>query len=536
MLSDPFISNTLRPLFSHALSLKLETINLDAFIRNFSKGQTLPAKIVQVLPENKAVVEIRGEKLLLQFPHSVLQGQNISIKIEQMQPNLVLKLTDFPSSGVTKTNLDQTKTETFTPNQKTDTTSFQSRAVDTISKIPVANKDAGPVAKDGQIPSSEKTPVLFSNTDLNQLNIRPGNKMAAEVIRVVETATLQVRLNGNDIIVKHASPQVLKPGDSVYVHARPVSAGKFEMVVEPQKIPSINIRPPIELSILKNYLPARQPMPQMFAALKEIFLEGAQAQLKELNIKPVLLKQLQDNLQVLASKEIKTPDAAQLKEMIDRSGVHYEARVKDFISETNSASKNLLLENDLKGQLMRVAQDLKALSTGTKESRIFGKVVTKLVSQVNQAINNIELQQLIHHFSREEHQPLLIQLPDNLMGEENRFRIYVLPEQKDDSESSAALSSRPFSLVFLLNLSALEDLRIEANIVRDQVSIHIVGTNPDVVQFIQSHALELETLFHEHGFSINVSSDHSTEVSMEAPDSLGQLLVDTPLQVIDLET
>jgi len=97
MLSDNLSPNTLRPIFSHALTLKLETLKLEAFIQNYSAGQTLPGKVVQVLPEQKAVVEIQGEKILLQFSRPVTPGQNIAIKIEQTHPNLVLKLTDFSS-------------------------------------------------------------------------------------------------------------------------------------------------------------------------------------------------------------------------------------------------------------------------------------------------------------------------------------------------------------------------------------------------------------------------------------------------------
>jgi len=47
---------------------------------------------------------------------------------------------------------------------------------------------------------------------------------------------------------------------------------------------------------------------------------------------------------------------------------------------------------------------------------------------------------------------------------------------------------------------------------------------------------ELEDLYLEEGFSINVTSGHQTDISMEVPDSLGQLLIDTPLQMVDLKT
>ena len=94
MLSDNLSPNTLRPIFSNALTLKLETIKLDAFIQNYSSGQTLPGKVIQVLPEQKAVVELQGEKLLLQFARPVNSGQKIAIKIEQIHPSPILKLVE----------------------------------------------------------------------------------------------------------------------------------------------------------------------------------------------------------------------------------------------------------------------------------------------------------------------------------------------------------------------------------------------------------------------------------------------------------
>jgi len=56
------------------------------------------------------------------------------------------------------------------------------------------------------------------------------------------------------------------------------------------------------------------------------------------------------------------------------------------------------------------------------------------------------------------------------------------------------------------------------------------------MHFIQAHVPELEAVFQEEGFTISVSSRHQPEVSMEVPDSLGQLLIDTPLQMVDLKT
>ncbi len=552
MLSDNLSPNTLRPIFSHALSLKLEIIKLEAFIQNYSTGQTLAGKVVQVLPEQKAVVELQGEKLLLQFPRPVNPGQNIAIKIEQVHPSPILKLTEFSSltssQKIAPGNLAKVGAPLNTP--ESDKTSIQYRSADSLSGTPVPGAENGQAAPDtkGTDPLTKAelkatapldkrvTTAPLSKTDLKPLGIEGGQKVKAEVIRVVDRETVQVRFNDNAVTVKYAASQKLQPGEPIYLHAKPIPSGKFVLEVEQIPIPSVTVRPPLEMSVLKNYLPARQPLIQVLAGLKEVFLEGPLTQLRELNIDPVQLQLLQANLPKILSREFKTPDAAQLKEMVDRSGFHYEAKVKDFVLKPGLSNKNVLLENDLKGQLMRLARQLGQIPAGATESTASEKFTGKLMAQVNQAVSNIELQQLTHHFAKEEQHPLLLQLPENLLGEEDRFKIYIFPDQREDAGRESDFHNRIFNLVFLLNLSALGDLRIETKIFKDEISIHITGSNSNAVQFIQAHVPELEDLFQEEGFSISVTSQHQTEVSMEVPDSLGQLLIDTPLQMVDLKT
>jgi hypothetical protein len=532
MLSDNLSPNTLRPIFSHALSLKLETIKLDAFIQNYSAGQTLQGKVVQVLPKQKAVVELQGEKLLLQFPRPVNPGQKIAIKIEQIHPTPILKLTELSSltssQKIAPSNFS--KEASLLNIQGVDKTSIQNRSADSLLGTPA------PDAKNGQATLDRKLPDPLTKNDLKRLGIEVGQKGKAEVLRVVDRETLQVRFNGNAVTIKHAAAQKLQSGDLIHFHARSTASGKFGLEIEPIPIPSSTIRPPLDLSVLKNYLPARQPLVQVLAGLKEIFLEGPLNQLKELNIDPGQLKQLQANLQKIVSGKSKAPDAVRLKEIVDRSGFHYEAKVKDFVLEPGLSNKNALLENDLKGQLMRLARQLEQISNGPTNNTASDKFIGKLMAQMNQAVSNIELQQLTHHFSKEEQHPLLIQLPENLLSEEDRFKVYVFPDQREDSGPEPDSLNQIFNLVFLLNLSALGDLRIETRIFKDEISIHIAGSNSEAVRFIQAHVPELEDSFQNEGFSISVTSRHQTEVSMEIPDSLGQLLVDTPLKMVDLKT
>ncbi|MCZ6541279.1 MAG: flagellar hook-length control protein FliK [Nitrospinae bacterium] len=176
------------------------------------------------------------------------------------------------------------------------------------------------------------------------------------------------------------------------------------------------------------------------------------------------------------------------------------------------------------------------MPAATTETPASNKWIGKLLTQLNQAVSNIELQQLTHHFAREEHHPLLLQLPQHLLGEEERFKIYILPDSGGDSGESTDPHNRAFNIVFLLHLSALGELRIETRVHQNEISIHIIGSNAEVVRFIQEHLPELQASLQEHGFSLSVTSRYQAEVPMEVPDSLDQLLIDHPMQLVDVKT
>ena len=370
--------------------------------------------------------------------------------------------------------------------QGSDKTSIQNRAADSHSGLPVSNKSTVPDAKNGLVSLEGKAADSLSKTDLKQLGIQTGQKVTAEVLNVVDREILQVRYKNNDLIVKQDASQKFQSGDLVHIHAKPTSSEKFSLAVEKIGLPSSAISPSLERTILKNYLPARQPLSQMLEGLRKVFLDESLTPLKELSIDPGLLKQLQANLQKIVSREVKIPGAEQLKEMIDRAGFHYEARIKDYVSGPENSVKNALLESDLKGQLLRLGRELEQVPRGALDRSVSDKFIVKLISQVNQAVSNIELQQLIHHFSKEELQPLLLQLPENLFSGEDRFKIFILPDQREGTDPETDPWNRSFNLVFLLNLSALGDLRIETKVFKEGISIHIMGSNPSAVEFIQN--------------------------------------------------
>ncbi|NIQ03698.1 MAG: hypothetical protein GWM98_27915 [Nitrospinaceae bacterium] len=552
MLSDPLFSNTLRPLFSHQLSLKLETIKLDAFIKNYSPGQVLQGRVTQTFPESKALVEIKGDNILMQFPRPASVGESISLKIEQIQPHPVLKLIAPPSN---KPESLPTPVQTSSPppreghqpepkavNAAADKTSIQSEekpsAPNVIPGKADMKKEAAEVTRQPPsadakgskpAPSVPREVTRFTRTQLQQLGLQEGRGLTGEVIQARGEQTVLVKVQGKQAVIRNFAGPDIRPGFKVQIQARPDGAGGFVLDAEPASAPTLNA------SVLKNYLPHRQPLTVLLSSLKQVLDQMPPAAFKSAGIESGQLEKLQDNILKLMTGEINKMEAPQLKEIVERTGIHYEAKIRDFLNHPVAADKRMILEYDLKGQLMRLSRQLEQMSTGIAEPGSADKITGKLASQVLQAVNTIELQQLVHYFSRQEHHPLLLHLPENLMGSDSAFKVYIRADSEGPG-SSGDPNHRVFNLVFLLNLSALGDLRIETRLHKEELSIHILGSSTEVVQFIQQHIPELEETLKERGFSISIVSRHQPEISLEAPPGLDQLLIDTPMKLVDLKT
>lgn len=68
-----------------------------ASAQRLTVGQSLRGTVVQVLPQNSALVHFPGHPLLLEPVPQLVPGQTIVATVEQIVPTLLLRLTDVPS-------------------------------------------------------------------------------------------------------------------------------------------------------------------------------------------------------------------------------------------------------------------------------------------------------------------------------------------------------------------------------------------------------------------------------------------------------
>ncbi len=96
------------------------------------------------------------------------------------------------------------------------------------------------------------------------------------------------------------------------------------------------------------------------------------------------------------------PDAAQLKDQMDRSGLNYESKVQRMLmGELPSAVA--ALAKDLKGQLLELSHRLDMLTHAETDPR--SREAATVLAQVKRAADALEFQQLSNQFALQEQRP-----------------------------------------------------------------------------------------------------------------------------------
>ncbi|SVA62733.1 uncharacterized protein METZ01_LOCUS115587, partial [marine metagenome] len=91
-------------------------------------------------------------------------------------------------------------------------------------------------------------------------------------------------------------------------------------------------------------------------------------------------------------------------------------------------------------------------------------------------------------------------------------------------------------LVFLLELSALGNLRVDAKMNKESISVRIDVENQDIAQFIDGNLKEFCARLGELGFEVNASCSVVRKIEDNLGNQLNQLLIDDSKRLVDLTT
>jgi hypothetical protein len=271
---------------------------------------------------------------------------------------------------------------------------------------------------------------------------------------------------------------------------------------------------------LKSYLVARQPFGEMVVALQHLvhdpMLRGLDAG---------LLQRLADTLSALLPQATTLPDASGLQAQVDRSGINYEAKVAEVLTQQATLAEQEALAHDLKGQLLELAARLDQASRQ-------GHDVGESLQQVHQALRNIELQQLSNLFAQQEQQSLLLQFLHPAFPTAHTARLYFRVAPRDKGRRQ--VDQQNYTLVFLLDFTALGHVRIDATVHETHIAATIRTTDEAVTHFIAMHTPALSARLHDLGFQSQIDCCTEQHVPLEVEDSFTRLLMADPSPLLDV--
>jgi hypothetical protein len=468
-----------------------------ALKKQLQTGKILQGEIINLLPKGKATLSIAGQKVVAELPklktqdnsigvkpeHSFKLKQKIYARVEKIGPEPVLKLVPPTEQKI---------------QEESYTTSI----------------------------SRKNKPEILKYEKFNELKLSPDKVLQVKVNHVADTNSLSVNFEGQEFLVKAENAKLYRPDTSVRIQFEKTDIGFKPTFIDPLVKPDT-----VDLELVKSYLPSRTPLGKLVGELTRDIL-GSPV-LKELKVSPQLLEKLRETLKVLTPKPGITPDEVEIKEQMEKSGVRYEAKLKQFLTQTEKSKIGQELTKDLKGQLLELLQvtekNIKSLPKQNQSQKIFD-----FQQQVKVSVDSIELNQLSSRISTQENQPLVLQIPNPLSPGDKTINLFI----REDSEGEQGGNNEDknnYNMAFFLNLSALGSVKINANVGPENLAVSMEVEQDDVADFIQNNSVEFEQHMKKKDLNATVECCTRKEV-IPIKDNLIELLVSQNTSLLSVKT
>ena len=295
----------------------------------------------------------------------------------------------------------------------------------------------------------------------------------------------------------------------------------------------------VEASDIKDLLPFKEPFGKMIKNLKSLI----DSPVFETFIKSdsLLIKRLVKTLNLLSPlikpgvspQPQKIFNSKNLKEQIEFSGINYESKVKHIFEGKVPFQIPSKLNMDLKYQLLDLLNTIEPSIQESGNNFEQRRPLMDIIKQLRHAVDNIELHQLTNQLARQENQPIVIQVPDPINFDKT-IKVYIKPTE--DSEENSKQEKEGVLLVFFLNMSALGNLRVDAQVFKESVSIKIKVENINVAKFIDSKLAEFSSSLKDLGSKVHATCCVIPVIKDDIASELNQLLIDDDKRLVDLTT
>ncbi len=456
----------------------------------------LSGVVLKNLPEGGVLINFNGHKVPVDLQNQPAKNQALTVRVETTHPATVLKVLDGGPQSTTSQAASQTQTDSVSTRLR---------------------------------PQGNATASALTQTDLRNLNLKEGQTLRVPIARVLDETTVITRIQQKNVVVHTDGARTLKPGQSLPVTvAGARQPGPLYFLVQSPGPVLQQVTP----GQLKPYLPSLKPLGELLARLAN-FDPGQWSRLAELA--PKAANGLKQTVQELLPGSGRVPDAAQLKAQIERSGLDYEARLKHALERGLTAENRAELAGNLKGRLLQLLRSLPQQTAGAQvEDPAAPNLHPDTRALLQKAVDSIELNQLSNQYARQENQPLLLQIPNPFAHGDPTIKLYLRPA--GDGEGQGRNAKKHFNLVFLLDLSALGNLRVDSRVDAEGLAVTIFTENPDVARYINQRPEQFSAQMAELGFKATLTSQVRENVSLPVDEDFPQALIGDPSRLVDIRT
>ena len=491
--------------------------NLSKFLK---LGALLQATVLESLPEkNKAIIKISNKRIIVETRQALTPGHSFSAQVHKSSPGSPLQIKIIASPPDLR------------PSNFEDKTQISGKSLPDIVTGRVFDKTSTPEPNDRSIVPQANNMISqeMSAREIDSMNLLPGQTIKATVIDISGKNNAVVKFK-NRLITAYFPALSPKPGASASLVVT-AHGDNFRLVAQQDGTPKT-----IDVLKIKALLPFKESFGEMIQKL-DVLINSSEV-IKNLSTETGLVERFVKTLNLFKiqslGKRLPVQDSTQLKEQIDLSGINYEPKVKNFFQGKEPYKVPPDLKVDLKGQLMRLLEVVEVRVEEKDTSPNQRRQFMEAIKIFRSAVGNIELQQLTNQVARQEGQPIVLQIPDPFMIGKT-VNLYVR-HVDDEGKGKSNKDNDGVLLVFLLELSALGNLRVDAKMNKESISVRIDVENQDIAQFIDSNLKEFCARLGELGFEVNASCSVVRKIEDNLGNQLNQLLIDDSKRLVDLTT
>ena len=510
-----------KSLTEDSLKLISEKSSLDRIpnLSNFLKsGRLFQATILESFPEkNRALIKIFNKQIMVETKNHLIPGDTFSARVIKPSPELSLQIMIVSTHSTPAVSILEDKTE------------ISFKKLSSISTSSVIDKKI--------ISDSNYSIVDPNNTNIiSELSARAIKKMNLSSGQVIKATIVDSQTNNtvvkfeNRLIRAYSFSEPPNLGEKISLIVTPY-LDRFKLVSQDDRASKL-----VDIFKIKSLLPYKESFGVMVQKL-DILLNSSEV-IKSLRAETGLVPRLIKTLNLLKApffeQDLTSQGSTLIKQQIDLSGINYESKVKNALEGKELLDVPTNVKNDLKGQLINLLKLLEIRIGGNETSAIQRYQILKVIKVLMRAVDNIELQQLTNQLSRQENQPITLQIPDPFMIGKT-INLYIR-QTEDESKNKENKENKSVLLVFFLELSALGNLRVDAKINNQAISLRIDVENSNIAKFVENSLKDFCSSLDDLGFEVNASCGVVANIDKELESKLNPLLISETNRLVDLRT